>query len=202
MTHFRDDVHEANNVLLLAPPMADREPTVCTDLLQADPSSESNVLVVTLTDSPAKRVQVWRQHVGETFPAELVFVTGDERSAGGRAWVDGETDESVRVSSAAHPGDLTGLGVEVTRHLERWRDAEAATSLCFHTVSTLLQYADRKSVYRFLHTLTVKVTALGGTAHYHASPVGYDETALDALLPLFDAVVELEDDRSELDVRT
>lgn len=203
------------NVLVLAPPMSEREDTVCTDLLRTVPPSEAHVLAVTMTLSPDDLIELWLRHVGAEFPAETVILSagtgrgtpGTGTEPGNPAAGHGDT-ESVRVATVADPGDLTGLGVEITRHLDRWEDEQEAADgdtggtslLCFRSLSTLLQYADLKDVFRFLHTLTCRIEIGDARGHYHMDPTTHDEQTVQTLLQLFDAAVRIED--GSVNVRT
>lgn len=124
------------NVLVLAPPLSEQEDVVCMDLLRSDRLAAINVLSVTMTLSPEDLIEIWLRHVGPEFPAETVVLnagagagagpetgTGQATEPGNPAAGHGDT-EALRVATVADPGDLTGLGVEITRHLDRWDDAD------------------------------------------------------------------------------
>ncbi|MDZ7702775.1 MAG: hypothetical protein U5J98_12340 [Halobacteriales archaeon] len=129
-------------------------------------------------------------------PANLGFLVVGEnvRSAaavqpGGGPGLD---EVGPTVLSVSSPGDLTGIGIKIGEFLEAWADDGHELVLCFHTLTTFLQYADLRSVYQFVHSLTGRVRVAGGTAHYHLDPTAHDERTVNTLLALFDAVVERE----------
>ena len=96
-----------------------------------------------------------------------------------------------RVSS---PSDLTTLGVRVTDRLDDWLPAtgDDQTVVCFESISTLLQYADRQRTYEFLDAITQRIGTADAIAHYHMDPAAHDDETVARLKGLFDAVCECE----------
>lgn len=185
---------EARNVLLLAPPLDDRSDAVCGALLGAAEPTATDLVFVTLARSPDDRIDRWRRAAGGAVPAKVgvVAATESDRATTARGSSDG-VDGPI-VGSVRSPGDLTGLGIELSDRLEAWADDGNRTLLCFHTLTTLLQYVDLQTAYQFLHVLTARVSDADARAHYHADPAAHDERALNTLRTLFDAVVEREGD--------
>jgi len=184
----------ANNVLVMAPALGDDADESCSGLLAVEPAADTDVLCVTFNETPDARLEAWRRTGGPTEPANLGFlVVGDGmRSAAAATAPSGPSPNGVgpRLASLANPGDLTGLGIELGDCFAEWADSGNRLHLCFHTLTTLLQYADLRSVYRFLHVLTGRVRVIDGVAHYHLDPAAHDERTVNVLLGLFDAAVE------------
>ena len=185
----------AANVLLLSPAMDGSGGEACASLLSAAPADRADVLSVTFNDSPDARIERWSASGGPTAAANLGFlVVGEEvRSAAAAAPVGG--GPSVRepgptVESITNPGDLTGIGIKVGGFLDDWTEEGHQLLVCFHTLTTFLQYTDLRSVYQFVHALTGRVRAAGGQAHYHLDPTAHDQRTVNTLMGLFDAVVE------------
>jgi archaellum biogenesis ATPase FlaH len=80
--------------------------------------------------------------------------------------------------------------------LGEWAAAGEVT-LCFDSLSILLQYADTERVFRFLHVLTNRLTELGASTHFHLDPAAHDERTIAQLAQAFDSRVSVdnEDDR-------
>lgn len=190
-----EELTGAKNVLLLAPPLGDGDGDACSSLLSAVPAEGADVLSITFNQSPDTRIERWRNDGGPVDPANLGFlVVGDGvRSASAAQPADGGPgidDIGPTIRSVSSPGDLTGIGIELGNFFEEWADDGNELLLCFHTLTTFLQYADLRSVYRFVHVLTGRVRSAGGRAHYHLDPTAHDERTVNTLLALFDAVVE------------
>ena len=190
-----EELSGAANVLLLTPTMGAEEGAVCSSLLSAVPDERADVLSVTFNESPDDQRERWRRDGGPTEPANLGFVVvgGDVRSAAAvQAPTDGPTigDVGPTVTTVSSPGDLTGIGIELGHFFEDWADDGNALVLCFRSLTTFLQYADLRSVYRFVHVLTGRVRNAGGLAHFHLDPSAHDQRTINTLQGLFDAVVE------------
>ena len=93
-----------------------------------------------------------------------------------------------------NPGDLTGLGVRLSGALERCAASDGESTLCFDSLTVVLQYADRQVVFQFLHTLAGLVRRAGTQAHFHLDPTAVDEQTVATLKTLFDTVVAVDDD--------
>lgn len=188
-----EELDGAPNVLLLAPTLDDGDGDACSSLLSAVPAERADVLSVTFNQSPDTRIERWRSSGGPVDPANLGFlVVGDGvRSAAAAqpaAAGPGIEDVGPTVRSVSSPGDLTGIGIELGTFFQEWADDGNELLLCFHTLTTLLQYADLQSVYRFVHVLTGRVRSSGGRAHFHLDPSAHDDRTVNTLLALFDGV--------------
>lgn len=174
---------DAGNLLLLAPGPSDAPSTVCRETLDELGPSQTNLLVVSYNQPPDRWLADWKRRSGGV-PAEFGFVHvgGVTRSA---AATSGDAGVPSPVQTVQNPNDLTGLGITLTRYLESWGDD--ATLVCFESITTLLQYVDLKTAYRFLHVLTSR-TGRNGVGVYHLDPGAHDDRTVNTLQSLFDAV--------------
>lgn len=188
----RSDVSElgdVSNVLLLAPSLGGQGNDVCLDLLTRSAPDRTNVLGITYTESPGEFVSRWSDGVGDP-PARGGIVTV------------GEADASVSsanwtVRGVENPGDLTGIGIELSELLSSMATAagdDEAVAVCFNNLTSLLQYADLQRVFRFLHVVTGRVKTIHGVGHYHIDPDAHDKQTMATLKGLFDAVIEIGED--------
>lgn len=200
MTDIREAIGGAHNVLLLAPAMSRHEGEQCSELLGVASPEDANLLSITLTGAPDDRLDAWQRDLDGGLPDEIAVVSVNEQLRGDATSFPTDSGSSLHVGTVSNPADLTGLGIEVTKHLERWQTNDNETVICFHSLSTLLQYTDLESTFRFLHTLSGRVATIDGRAHYHMDPDVHDDKTVQTLLQLFDAVVRIEDDG--IDVRT
>jgi hypothetical protein len=182
------ELSDVSNVLLLAPSLGNQGRTVCFNLLSQTPPSETNVLTITYTDTPSEWTTHWTNHVG------ISPVRGGIVSIGqGDSGVD---DASWAVKTIENPGDLTGIGIELSELLSGMgtaADEDEHIVVCFNSVTSLLQYADLQRAFRFLHVVTGRVKTVGGVGHYHLDPEAHDKQTLATLKGLFDAVVEVDE---------
>lgn len=171
-----DRVDDAANVLLLGPSVNEEVDAGCKRMLD----DGRPMLVVSFSLSPAEWVRRWENRWTE-LPARTVLVTTS---------VPGADDVSIQVEYLSSPGDLTGLGMIISKHLERWHDEGIAPSVCFDSLTTLLQYDDIHNVYRFLHLITTRLSGAGARAHFHLDPATQDGQTVSTLTSTFSAVAE------------
>jgi hypothetical protein len=191
---FGADISDANAILLLVPSMDPADDEGCVHLLDGDSIENKNVLCVTLTDTPDDRMASWRVHM-EDQPAKTAFIgVGDPaRSAAATNGSVHDPQQAIQIESVSSPGDLTGLGMRVTQLISEWKDNENDTVLCFHTLTSLIQYVDIDRVFRFLHMLTARFDVGNTVGHFHMDPTAHDEREINTIKTLFDAVVEFRD---------
>lgn len=186
-----------NNTLLLAPSFAGDEEGACIDLLRPDADDEQNVLLVSYTKSPDAQLRRWRAHA-EQRPANLGIVSVEDStrsvaaaSAGGDA--AGPGGRAGPIETVNNPNDLTGLGIRITEFLDRWDD-DRPMVVCFDSLTALLQYVDLETAYEFLHIITGRLAAAGARSHFHMDPGAHDDRAVESVVSLMDAAVEVDDD--------
>lgn len=185
------------NVLVLAPAMEPAADEACVGLLSGGHPGAENVLLVTMLQSPDRRLDVLSRRGGDS-PAEVAVVgVGDGMRSAAPARGGDRTapvpDGRLRTAVVSEPSDLTGIGIKIGQGLSAWEGNGNETRVCFHSVTGLLQYADLRRVFRFLHVLTKRVEAVGGVAHFHMDPTAHDDQTLATVRSLFDTVVEYED---------
>jgi hypothetical protein len=190
-----DDIDDVSNVLLLGPSVDECVDTGCKRLLTA--GGEDAVLVVSFMLSPRQWVDGWTERVGD-LPDELVVVTtSDAFTQPGEAEAD--LPDAVTVEYLSSPGDLTGIGMVVSKYLERWHEADRGMTVCFDSLTTLLQYGETHSIYRFLHLITTRMSGADARAHFHLDPDTQDKQTVSTITSTFQAVARHTD--SEWDVK-
>lgn len=192
------------NVLLEAPSFGSTADAACIDLLTVTPPSDTRVVSITLTQTPDDRLAVWQTYASEQLPAALDIISAGDasRSTALREASTHQPASTLTVEPVFAPGDLTGLGIEFTDAVQRWQRDTADTSMtgCFHSVTTLLQYADLRRAFRFLHALTARVGTTDAVMHYHLAADAHDQRTRSTLHPLFDLVVTVDADGA-VDIR-
>lgn len=183
------DLEGVANALVLARSMGPPKRDACLGLLTQTPPASTNVLSVTFTQSAAEWVDDWDERAGEP-PARggIVAIGQGEANIGDAAW---------RVATVENPSDLTGIGIELSELLSTMADAageDEPLSVCFDSITSLLQYADLQRTFRFLHVVTGRIKTVGGVGHFHIDPAAHTDQELATLKGLFDAVVEVDED--------
>ena len=177
MANITAQLDGTTNVLLKVPPL-DEGRDICTSLLG---DGERSVLFVSFTRQAAACVDQVADDPG--IRTVGVITVGDTQ-----AGVDREGVVTENVSTAS---DLTGLGIEIGKFLSEW---DEPVSVCFESLTSMLQYVDYETAYEFLHAVTGQVHAAGARAHFHVDPSAHDDQKIAAIVSLFDASVSLKDD--------
>lgn len=204
--------------LAIAPRHSDHEEAVCNGLLSTVPADDgsspgespyarTNVLGVTFDLVEADPLDRW--HFGSDDPNRVgLLCVGDfsrasatrsvpMRSSGptrpaSRPSAPGE----VRIDAVSAPDDLQAIGMRINERLSAWNESDTRSTLCFHSVSPLLDAAELEDVFRFLHLLNGWLASKGVLAHFHLDPRRAGDRAINILRPLFDVVFEVERDGS------
>lgn len=181
-------------VLVLSPSLASETEATCIDLLTPVDPDRVLALWVTLLDPTSERIAQWEAHCHET-PMEAAVIdvgAGIDRIPG--PTVPTLHDEPVSITEVTSPQNLTRLGVEIVDQLGRWRHYnDSQIVLCFHSLSTLLQYVGVQDTFKFLHALNAQLTRAGAIAHFHMDPSVHDSRTISTVLPLFRSVAEFDD---------
>lgn len=184
----QSSVEDASNVLLLGPMRRSTDDQACTAVLGTEPLPERNLLFVSLTQSASERVQVLRDHLDE-MPA-AIRVVSDADDFASETVIGAHNGPTVTVNVVSDPSDLPRLGMTISRAASSW-ETERPMLVCFHSLTALLQYAEPRRVFRFIHLLQNR---LDGRMHYHMDVDAHDEQTIATVRPLFDAVVEYDAD--------
>jgi hypothetical protein len=182
------------NLLLLAPSIGSAERRACANLLGRHSLDITNALHVLYVESPAERYETVEAHLPH-HPAETAVLTvGTGGLVEERGPAPKHTDYFVE--TVPDPADLTGLGMALEDCLAAWHGDGYDVGVCFDSVSVLLQYAETDRAYRFLHSLTDRLAAVGAAGHFHLDPAAHDERTVARLSSLFDSVVEVTGDHT------
>lgn len=186
---LRDEVPNAANTLLLVPSLGETDDYGCGHLSNVAPPAETSVLWVSFARSLDDRLDVWRTHVNNELPTRMGFVdVGSSKRTETLADTVQGTDGDVSIETVS-PTDLTGLGIALTEYASQWSHASGHLTICFHSLSILLQYVGLRHAFRFLHNTAGVLRSADATAHFHMDPSVHDDRTVNTARMLFDAVV-------------
>lgn len=182
------------NVLVLAPSLSSVSTERCVEQAEALGPDETPILDLTFTDSPDRRIDTWRQRLSTPPPAIEVVAVGRTRGTAE------PSDSSVRFGAGGRfgartiddPRDLTGIGIAVSETFDRWSEWDRAV-VRVGELTTLLQYAETSTVFRFLHVLTSRLAEANAVAFYRLAPDAHDEQTVGTLFQLFDDAIRVEE---------
>jgi len=188
------ELDQETNVLFLAPSSSHPEDEGCNDLLSAVPSSRANLLGVTYESPGTNRLNIWEfeeetLHTSHSSMLETLHDHLPHSHPRGAL-----PPERLEVDAVLDPADLTTLGIRISEQLSGGEVPMSNPFVCFHSLTELLEATDLNRAFRFLHLLTRRLSLAGAIAHFHLDPETCDEKTIETLRPLFDAVLEVDED--------
>ena len=170
---------------------ADDGPESCLEFLTATPPAQSNLLIVSYTESPDDWLQAWLTH-GNDRPAEVEFIRVGETMRSTAAVHSATPHQQVAhpITAVADPRDVSALGIAISECLANWADNENQTVVCVDSLTALLHEIETELAFRFLHMLVGRVQAAQARACYTITPEAHDDQTLATLADLFDTHIE------------
>ncbi|MEF8790933.1 MAG: hypothetical protein V5A61_12480 [Haloarculaceae archaeon] len=159
-----------SNLLVVGPPMSGKR-SFGLSVLAGAAGTGRDVLVVTAS----RRV------------TSLPFDPNDAGRFGVVDCTPSTVEEDGPVVDVGSPGDLTGISMPVSRFLDGAEDPV----LLLDSLSSILQYAEAESTFRFLSVLTSNVAGGGGVGLYTFDEGVHSERTHRTFAQLFDGRVEL-----------
>lgn len=158
-------------------------------------------IIVTTKDSADKVLEGFDSRLDDGLEPDIGVVDCVTKQRG-----IGTIDDDPRIKYASSPVDMTGIGIKLSEFLQDFYETRGHTEnrVLFHSVSTLLMYADLQTVFRFLHVFTGRIQSADALGLYVIDSTTHDDQAMNTLKQLFDAVIELEEsaDGDEPTIRT
>lgn len=189
-----EQLSSASNILLLSPSLETVGDQICSKLLSMPRPSQTDVLAVSLTDTPDDWLDDWQRNIGPERPANTSFITSGEGTRSATQVVSASTGPTnVTIHAVSSPADLTGLGMHISDQLAEWKDDGNKILVDFDSLSILLEYSDRQRVFKFMHVLKGRVDAVDAVAHYHMDPGVHDSQVISTFKSLMDAVIEVDE---------
>jgi hypothetical protein len=181
-----DSLGEATSILVLGSQMDPTTTDACFGLLEWTPPSETQVIQVTFNQSPNWMTNKWKER-GSELPAHLFVVSIDGGPSNHSEQLDYVTYRTARAT------DLTGLGIEIQRILERVAHDEEDTVVCFDSLTALLMYVDERVAFRFIRSVLTYVYLADASIHFHLDPIAHAPATLGVFQSVVDAVVETDE---------
>jgi len=159
------------------------------DILADGAKGGDGAVVVTTSDKAANVVDEFRERVPELQGAQLGVV--DCRGEGG---ANPELIDGVSVHQVSSPGDLTGIGIGITKALEGLHDSGRERGrLALVSLSTMLTYTDKKTVFKFCHVLSSRLDAAGYIGVFTIDSGAHDQQTIQVIKQAFDGLIDIRD---------
>lgn len=175
-----DTVDSGVSVLVTGPPETGK-PDLVLNVLSEGCVRTQHALLVTLGRDPASLYDELDDRVASLAPRQVGVVDATPADDG----TDGLPPATY--TREPSPGDLTGIGMGCSEFFET--DA-TPTRLALFSVTDLLAAADLKTVFRFLHILTGRVSAADALGLFVMNDEAHDDQTRHTVRQLFDFHVE------------
>ena len=189
-----DGIPPGSTLLVVGPPMTGKRPLTMR-LLAAGFDEEGAAVVSTDSSAADLRTAVARyaDSPADRLPLGVVDCVGDSHGTEALGPLDS------RVSS---PADLTGIGMELTRLLERlYKDHTPRFRVGLLSLTTMSMYATPEQVVRFLHVVTNRIREADAVGFVVAHADTMEEEHLQRLRSFVDGVVEVRETDDEMQLR-
>ncbi len=180
-------VRPGTNLLVTGSPMGGKR-RVGLDVLAAGTERGEGSIVVTTTGGAGQVLSRYGELTELTEETPIGVVDCVSRQQG----IDPVADD--RVSYAASPVDMTTIGIELSAFLESFSRERGLgrNRVLFHSLSTLLMYAELGTVFRFVHVLTGRLQSAGALGLCVIDSTTHDDRTMNTLKQLFDGVIAVE----------
>ena len=189
-----EELPAGTNALITGPAMVGKR-EVALRLLAAGHAAEEGVLCITTKSSAARLLDEFERQVPE-LDADRVAVVDCSGS---------DSQQAIRriaTERVASPGDLTGVSIGTAKLLKRF--AERDVSDVRHglvSISTLVQYLDIETVFKFIHIYTSRIEDTDGLGVFTFEDASHDPKTVNTITSEFDCVIELRETEDGREVR-
>jgi len=197
------DIRPGTSLLVAGPPMTGKERLAMQILTDGSRAGEG-ALVVSTGSSAATVVDDYRERVDDVQDLKLAVV--DCRSEGSGMLRDDPEESAdlpgLYVHHASSPGDLTSIGIGITEGLDSLRTAGAERGrFALISLSTMLTYTDRETVFKFCHVLSSRLEGAGYLGVFIIDTGAHDEQTIQVVKQAFDGLLEVREADGENQAR-
>lgn len=178
------DLQPGTSVLLSGPAMSGKR-KLAIQLLAAGHETGDGILCVTTSDDAARVVDELETHIPTLNHGQVGIIdcTGSTSQ---------ETIREIATERVSSPGDLTGISIGTAKLLQRFSNQDISTVRHgLVSVSTLLQYLDLNTVFKFLHIYTARIRDTQGLGVFTVDNAAHDSQTINTITGEFDGVIEL-----------
>lgn len=176
--------------LLIAGPALSGIQDLAIDLLVAGLDEHDGLIIVSTSNSAAACLDALERRMPTLDPDRVGVVdcSGSTQQ---------EAIRQVATQRVSSPGDLTGISIGTAKLMEEFTEHDV--SRVRHglvSVSTLLQYLELDTVFKFLHIYTQRIADTGGLGIFTVENDAHDSQTLSTITSEFDGVIELRESES------
>ncbi|MFB6188933.1 MAG: RAD55 family ATPase [Halapricum sp.] len=179
-----ESVRPGSNLLISGPAMTGKD-DLAYDILADGTRQGQGAVIVSTGDRADNVIANFRERVGsETVRLGVIDCVSDGSN--------NTSGDGVYVHHVSSPGDLTGIGIGITKALEGLHESGADQGrLALSSLSTMLTYTDRKTVFKFCHVLSSRLDAAEYLGMFTIDSAAHDEQTLQVIKQAFDGMIEV-----------
>lgn len=117
--------------------------------------------------------------------------------AGRLAWSSGKIADHLNipeamltVDSVSSPSNSAAFASKVTEMVDVISAPNRPTTVCFDSLTALLQYLDKSSLLKLVHVIIRELKSRNVTAHFHIDAKGVDQEVLREIQSSFDRIID------------
>ncbi|MFB6224222.1 MAG: RAD55 family ATPase [Haloarcula sp.] len=182
------EVRPGSSILISGPAMSGKE-RLAYDILADGMRDDDGGVVVTTGDGAGNVVEEFRSLVPDIDESQFGVI--DCRGDGSN---DVDTVGDAYIHHVSSPGDLTGIGIGITKALEGLHNAgNERGRLALVSLSTMLTYTDKKTVFKFCHVLSSRLDSAGYIGMFTIDSGAHDDQTLQVIKQAFDGMIDVRD---------
>ncbi|QLG29929.1 hypothetical protein HUG10_20195 (plasmid) [Halorarum halophilum] len=187
---------EPGTSLLIAAPAMSGKQELALDLLATGLDERDGLLMVTTSETAVECIDELERRV-PSFNHDQVGIVDCSGSS------QQETIREIATQRVSSPGDLTGISIGTTKLMQQFTSHNiSSVRHGLVSVSTLLQFLNLDTVFKFLHIYTTRITDTGGLGIFTVDNVSHDQQTINTIMTEFNGMIELrETETGEREVR-
>lgn len=190
-------VRPGSTILISGPAMTGKE-HLALDVLADGSRKGEGAVIMTTDDSADAVIRDYRERVPNLDERHLGVV--DCRGEGGRSTE--QTPDGAYVQHLSAPSDLTGIGIGITKCVENLHNNGAERGrFALSSLSTMLNYTDKKTVFKFCHVLASRFDSYGYLGVFTVDSEAHDDQTLQVIKQSFDGMIEIRENDGRHEAR-
>ena len=179
-----EELSAGTNVLISSPSMLGKR-RLAMRMLAAGHEDGDGILLVTTKDNATAAIEDLESQVPSLDPDRIGLIDCSGTEAQRQL-------QRIATEQVTSPADLTGISIGMAKLMDRFSD-QSVTSVRHGlvSISTLLQYLDAETVFKFLHIYTTRVRDSDGIAIFTIHSDMHDEQTINTMSGEFDGVIRL-----------
>lgn len=192
-----EGIKSGSNILLIGPSLCGKEFILYNIMYHGAAINENSIINVT-TRETAAHILEWFKENKLNLPLDRIgIIDCVTKIPSGEVLMN----ENIKIASSA--GDLTGIGLKISKFFDEFfiKKKIQKNQLHINSLSTFLKDSNAQTVFRFLHIITKRIKSIGALGIYLIDGGMHDEQEIATLRQLFDGIIEIESEKDKNFIR-